>query len=126
LDIPSEWQEYYSIAVQQGPEYLAGKFAIGKRPEVDPRAVKREVLAAQYERFKNHINKPTYVNGEINKEVEMAMRYGKEAVTTAVAILEKGESGSEHALKQLKIVLIGDTKEKNPEQPSIKKEDILF
>lgn len=119
------WREYYRKAVLQGPEFLANEFRVGERPEVDPRRVKRVVMADQYERFLEHRGLPLVENGEPNPVVREAMKYGAQAASTAAEILHQGEGGSESAAQQLRIILTSRIEHKQPEDLGIKPGDVV-
>jgi hypothetical protein len=126
LDLADNLKNYYLVATQQGPEFLINRFSVGFK-EIDPRFVKRAVLSAQFDRFVIQRGKPLYNEEKkgLDEEVLHAMKFGEKAVQTAVAIIEKGEQGSETAIQQLRIILEGKSEVKPITDVVVNKEDIV-
>ncbi len=99
LPVTPEERTYYTTAYEKGPETLLNRFRIGKRPDLEPRAVLKELLADQIERARGHRGQP--LNSELARE---ALRWAQATANTANILLRE-DTQAEHALSELKLTL---------------------
>jgi hypothetical protein len=119
-DVEKEWAGYYEVAARQGPEYLANRFRIGDRGDVEPRKVLRTAVSDMYDRFLAH--RGTQIDSAVARE---ALRWGTAAVDAAVILIDKGDDKKKSAVEDLRVQLETRDHTATPEGAGIKIDDIL-
>lgn len=115
-----EWRQYYTVSMQQGPEYLANRFRVGERPDVEPRKVLRTAVSDMYDRFLVHRGKA--LDSSLAKE---ALRWGNAAVSTSLILIEKGGDTKKNAMEEFKVILETQDHTSTPEEAQIDVSEVL-
>lgn len=114
------WRQYYLVATQQGPEYLANRFRVGVRPDVEPRKVLKTAVADMFDRFLAHRGQ------QLDSAIaQQALRWGNSAVTAAQVLIEKGGDTKKNAMEELRVALETVDHTSTPEDAGINPDDVL-
>ncbi len=112
----SEERKIYMVTILQGPEALAEKFAIGRRPNIDPKDALQDILTSLYARAQEH--RGLKITDPI---AQASLRTAKDAAAVAALLIDKGGQQVKHALEDLKTALTLETKDltTTPEEAGI-------